>query len=83
MTVFLFLYEVGTAVCPREFYGFVSKAISRGKIPVAIPRFLLRKKKNTVLRYAVIWYPLWCFCHCLFLVGNFVMAGSSTNEIRM
>ena len=43
--VFLF-YEVGTAVCPREFYHFVSKANSRGKIPVAIPRFVLGIKKD-------------------------------------
>ena len=31
---------------PREIYHFVSKANSRGKIPVVIPRFLLRKKTN-------------------------------------
>ena len=43
MTVFCFVFfEVGTAVWPREFCHFVSKANSRGKIPVAIPRFLLR-----------------------------------------
>ena len=84
MTVFCFVFfEVGTAVWPREFCHFVSKANSRGKIPVvkfpwpyrgsyfekkktpsfdspcfffkansrgkipvAIPRFLLRKKKK-------------------------------------
>ena len=47
MTVFfLFFYEVGTAVWPPEFYHFVSKANSRGKIPVAIPRFVLGIKKD-------------------------------------
>ena len=36
--------------------GYVSKANSRSKIPVTIPRFLLRKKtKNTVIRFAVVW----------------------------
>ena len=56
MTVYVcFFNEVGTAVWPREFYhgNFLlcfkskfSKANSRGKIPVVIPRFLLRKKKT-------------------------------------
>ena len=45
--VFLFFNEVGTAVCPREFYHFVSKANPRGKIPVALPRSLIRKKNKT------------------------------------
>ena len=53
-----FFNEVRTAVWPREFYHlcfkrklpyFVSKENSRGKIPVAIPRFLLRKNTHTVI----------------------------------
>ena len=86
MTVYVcFFNEVGTAVWPREFYhgNFLlcfkskfSKANSRGKIPVVIPRFLLRKKKNTVNRFAVVWSLVWCFCYCLFLIGNFVMVDS-------
>ena len=43
MTVLFFFNEVGAAVWPREFYHFDSKANSRGKIPVAISRFLLRE----------------------------------------
>ena len=43
---------------------------------MAIPRFLLRKKKNTVIRFAVVWSFWWCFCHCLFLIGNFFMVDS-------
>ena len=52
--LFFFYIVVGTAVWSREFYHFVSKANSRGKTPVAIPRFLLCKKnkKNTVIRFA-------------------------------
>ena len=69
-------YELGTAVRPREFYHFVSKAKSRRKIPVAIPRFLIRRKKKIVIRFSVVWFFLWCFCHCLFLIGNFVMIDS-------
>ena len=71
-TVFFF-YEVGTAVWPREFYHGNLK--QSGKIPVTIPRFLLLKKKNTVIRFAVVWSFL-CFCHCIFLIGNFVMVDS-------
>ena len=69
---FLFFYEVGA----REFYHFVSKAKSRGKIRVAIPRFLLRNIKNAGIRFAVVWSFLWCFCHCLFLIDNFIMVDS-------
>ena len=38
-------------------------------------RFLLRKKKN-VIRFAVVWSFWMGFCHCLFLIGNFVMVDS-------
>ena len=41
-----FFQEIGSAVWPREFYHFLSKENSRGKIPVAISLFLLRKKRN-------------------------------------
>ena len=36
------------------------------------------KKTNTVIRFAVLWSFLlvWCFCHCLFLIGNLVMVES-------
>ena len=44
--VVFFFHKVGTTAWPREFRHFVPKAISRGKISVAIPRFLLRKKKT-------------------------------------
>ena len=70
MTVFFFYeVQVGTAVWSREFY--------RGKIPVAIPRFLPRKQKKTP-SFDSPWFglSLWRFCHCLFLIGNFVMVDS-------
>ena len=44
--LFFFFHKVGTTVWPREFRHFVPKANSRGNISVAIPRFLLRKKKQ-------------------------------------
>ena len=46
-------------ILPQEF-AFEGKR----KIPVAIPRFLLlkNKKKNTVIRFAVAWPFLRCFC---------------------
>ena len=56
MAMLYFFDEVGTAVWPREFYhrNFLLK--KSGKIAVAIPRFLLRKKnKTTVIRFAVTW----------------------------
>ena len=62
MTVYFF-YEAGTVVCPRASNGGVSVFLrsrnrgmatgifplcnSRGKIPVAISRFLLREKKKS------------------------------------
>ena len=71
MTVFCCIfYEVGTTVRPRNFLLKQS-----GKIPVAIPRFLLRKKqkkhRHSIRRGLVF---LWCFCHCLFVTnGNLIM----------
>ena len=68
---------MATGILPRELYHLVSKANSRGKIPVAIARFLLPKNKNAVIRFAVVWPSLWHFWHCLFLTfGNFVMVDS-------
>ena len=65
---------------PRNGHGkfttLFQKANFRGKIPVAIPRFLLLKNKNTVIRFAVVLSFLWCFIHSLFLIGNFVMVDS-------
>ena len=52
-----FFYEVGTAVWPREFYYFVSKANSRGKNPLAIPWFLISKKKG-ILSFDSPWFGL-------------------------
>ena len=74
---FVFFYEVGTALWPREFYHFVSKANSRGKIPVAIPRFLLPKKKkhrHSIRRGLLLCMVLWP----LFIphFGIFVMVNS-------
>ena len=47
---------------------------------MATPRFLLRnknkKQKNAVIRFAVAWSFLRCFCHRLFLIGNFVLVDS-------
>ena len=63
-----FFCEVGTAVWPREFYHGNLLLKQSGEVFVAIPRFLLRQKtKNTVIRFAVVWSFLWCFCQCLFL----------------
>ena len=48
-----------------------------GKIPVAIPRFLpskQKKKHGYSIRRGLVF--LWCFCHFLFLNGNFVMVDS-------
>ena len=78
MTVcFLFFHEVRTAVWPREFYHGNLLLKQSGKIPVAIPRFLLIKTHtHTFIRFAVVSSFLWCFCHCLFLIGNFAMVDS-------
>ena len=38
---------------------------------MAVPRLI-----NTVIRFAVAWYFILCFCHCLFLIGNFVRVDS-------
>ena len=56
MTVFFlfFFNEVGTAVWSREFYHGNMLLKQSGKIPVAIPRLLLRQKRNTVIRFAVV-----------------------------
>ena len=56
---------MATGILPREL-AFETK-----------PRFLLRKKIHiTVIRFTVVWSFLWSFCHCLFLIGNFVMVDS-------
>ena len=47
MTVFFFNYEVGTAVWPREFYHGNLLLKQSSRIPVAIPRFLLRTLQKT------------------------------------
>ena len=53
---FFFFDEVGIAVWPREFYHVVSKANSRGKIPVATLRFLLRKSKTKHRHFDSPWF---------------------------
>ena len=75
MTVFFF-YEVGTAVWPREFYHGNLLSKQSGKTPVAIPRFLLCKNNNKHRHSIRRGLVLWCFCHCLFLIGNLVMVDS-------
>ena len=67
---------MATGILPREF-AFKQ----RGQIPVAIVRFLLRKKKththtHTHRRSIHRGVVLGCFCHCLFLIGNLVMVES-------
>ena len=78
MTVFfLFFILRRTAAWARELYQGNLFLKQSGKIPVAMPRFLLRKKKKkNVSRFAMLWSFFWCFCHCLFLIGNFVMVDS-------
>ena len=65
---------------PRNGHGNFTTEVcflkQSGKFPVAIPRFLLLKNKNTVIRFAVVLSFLWCFIHSLFLIGNFVMVDS-------
>ena len=39
--------------------------------------YSVKKNKNSAIRFAVVRSFLWCFCHCLFLIGNFVMVGST------
>ena len=43
---------------------------------MATPRFLLRKKKPKHRHSIRRGFVLWCFCHWLFLIGNFVMVAS-------
>ena len=80
-TVIFFLSRnrgMATGILPREFLlkqlGILRLKQS-GKITVAIPRLLLRKKKIAI-RFAVVWSFFWCFCYCLFLIGNFVIVDS-------
>ena len=78
MTVCVFFYEVGTTVWPREFYHLKN---SGGKIPVAIPRLLLRKKTKKTPSFDSPSFVLWCFPHCLFLIGNVVSKANSRGKI--
>ena len=68
--------DQSTAVWPREFYHRNLLLNQRCKIPLAIPRFLIGKKTNTVVPSAVVWSSLWCFRHRLLLIGNFVVVDS-------
>ena len=72
-----FFCEVGTAVWPREFYHGNLLLKQSAKIPVAIPRFLLRKKKKTP-SFDSPWFGLSCgaFAIVYSSFGNFVMVGS-------
>ena len=38
--------------------------------------YFVKRNKNTVIRFTVVWSFLWCFCHYLFLIGKFVMVDS-------
>ena len=73
MTVFLFFLRSRNRGMATGIYQGNLRFKQSGKIPVPIPRFV---KKNTFIWFAVVWAFLWCFCHCFFLVGNFVMVDS-------
>lgn len=59
---------MATASLPCEFKSLFPWCDSRGHTAV-----FYRREKQNVVRFAVVWFFLWCFCHRLFLIDNFVV----------
>ena len=66
------------------FYGSRNRGMATGILPLCFKSKFpwpyrgsyFVKKKNTVIRFAVVWSFSWCVCHCLFLIGIIVMVDS-------